>query len=68
MANVQAAASLCKRLLRDIAELQTNPYPNIALHIQDDKIEKACLILTPEGYGPMHLTIEFPDNHTLLAP
>lgn len=56
------------RLLRDVAELQTKPYPNIALHIHDEDIEEACLILTSEGYGPMHLTIEFPPDYPLNPP
>lgn len=55
-------------LLRDVAELQTKRYPNIALHVHDEDIEEACLILTSEGYGPMHLTIEFPPNYPICPP
>lgn len=29
------ALSLRQRLLRDIAEMQVDPYPNIALHMND---------------------------------
>jgi ubiquitin-protein ligase len=68
MSRYMAVAALRQRLLRDIAELQTKPYPNITLHIQDDKIETACLILTPEEYGPMHLTMEFSVDYPLSAP
>jgi ubiquitin-protein ligase len=60
--------TLKQRLLRDIAELQSKPYPNIALHVQDDDLTQACLVLTVEGYGPMHLTVTFPDNFPLSPP
>ncbi|KAI4271486.1 MAG: hypothetical protein LQ337_005966, partial [Flavoplaca oasis] len=46
--------SLRKRLLRDIAELQSEPYPYIEFHVSDS-LEEACLILTPEGSVPLHL-------------
>ncbi|KAM7184603.1 SUMO-conjugating enzyme ubc9 [Rhypophila sp. PSN 637] len=51
---------LRKRLLQDIAELQTNPYPNITLHVDDGDITTACLVLTPQDWRPLHLTVEFP--------
>lgn len=38
--------ALHRRLLQDIAELQTNPYPNIALYMKGDNISK----LTMETY------------------
>jgi ubiquitin-protein ligase len=60
--------TLQQRLLQDLAELQSNPYPNIALHFEDDDITKACLILTVEGYGPMHLTVLFHGNYPLSPP
>lgn len=47
------------RLLQDIAEIQTKPYPGIALHVQDGDISTVCLVLTVKGYGAMHLTIIF---------
>jgi ubiquitin-protein ligase len=56
------------RLLQDIAEIQTQPYPNITLHIQDEDISTGCLILTVKGYGPMHLTIEFNSDYPLTPP
>ncbi|TVY38619.1 Ubiquitin-conjugating enzyme E2, partial [Lachnellula subtilissima] len=63
------ASSLRKRLLQDIAELQSKPYPNITLHVRDDDITAACLILNvEEGYGPMHLTVVFPPNYPLSPP
>ncbi|KAK2612395.1 hypothetical protein QQS21_001659 [Conoideocrella luteorostrata] len=55
-----------RRLLRDIAELQEKPYPNIKLHLVD--LTKACLILTPEGYRRLHLTVHFKDDYPLSAP
>lgn len=45
-----------QRLMRDIAELQEKPYSNIRLHPID--LDRACLILTTEAYGPLHLTIQ----------
>ncbi|KAL8924238.1 MAG: hypothetical protein Q9172_002778 [Xanthocarpia lactea] len=47
-----------RRLLRDISELQKNPYPNIAFHMHDS-LEQACLILSPEKSKPLHLTMAF---------
>ncbi|XMA17750.1 hypothetical protein WAI453_010541 [Rhynchosporium graminicola] len=68
-ANALASAnSLKQRLLQDIAELQTRPYPNIALHVQEGDLTRACLILTVEEYGPMHLTITFPKDFPLSPP
>ncbi|KAG4443344.1 hypothetical protein IFR05_001133 [Cadophora sp. M221] len=63
-----AHPALQHRLLQDIAELQTKPYSNIKLHVQDDNISTACLILTVESYGSMHLTVNFPANYTLSPP
>ncbi len=61
--------SLRQRLMRDVAELLTKPYPNISLHVQDQDITKACLVLNVEGYKlPMHLTVEFPPKYPLVAP
>ncbi|CZR63215.1 uncharacterized protein PAC_13112 [Phialocephala subalpina] len=62
------ATNLKQRLLQDIAELHTKPYPNITLHVNDEDIAEACLVLKPEGYGTMHLTVEFPSNYPLQAP
>lgn len=54
--------------MQDISELQTKPYPNITLHVQDDDLTTACLHLTAESYGKMHLTVAFPSNYPLRAP
>jgi ubiquitin-protein ligase len=62
------ANTLKQRLLRDIAELQSKPYPNIELHVQDDDLTQACLVLNPEGYGLMHLTVNFPNDFPLKPP
>ena len=51
--------ALHRRLLQDIAELQSDPYPNIVLCVQDDNLQKACLLLTPIGKAPLHLTMMF---------
>ncbi|WYZ44643.1 hypothetical protein EsH8_VII_001079 [Colletotrichum jinshuiense] len=62
------AAHLQRRLLQDIAELQQKPYPRISLHTRDDDISRACLVLQPEGWMPIHTTVEFGNNYPLLAP
>lgn len=49
---------LCQRLLRDLAEMQADPYPNITLH-NNDSLTQACLILSPKGQDPLHLTMAF---------
>lgn len=59
--------ALQRRLLRDIAELRSDPYPKIALHPRDDLTE-ACLILTPHQRDPLHLTIYFGRTYPLQAP
>ncbi|KAK0631096.1 hypothetical protein B0T17DRAFT_607763 [Bombardia bombarda] len=60
--------ALRRRLLRDIAELQEKPYPNIRLHVHDDDITTACLILTPENWKGLHLTVFFGSDYPLRAP
>lgn len=60
--------ALRQRLLRDIAELQTKPYPNITFVPYDNDITKACLILTPNGGSPLHFTIVFGERYPLQAP
>lgn len=68
MASASAPAQALKqRLLQDIAELQTNPYPNVELYVDED-LTKACLILTVNGYGPIHMTVEFPATYPLDPP
>lgn len=64
---VMTARLLQQRLLQDIAELQTKPYPGIALHIGDDLVH-ACLILTPEDQDLLHLTIKFHERYPLEPP
>lgn len=55
------------RLLRDVAELQANPYPNILFTSKADDITTACLVLTTERQR-LHLTVNFPENYPLIAP
>ena len=59
---------LASRKLRDIQELTEKPYPGIKVHIDDDNLEKACLILSPPGARHLHLTIEFPADYPLIPP
>ena len=65
---VLAPNALHRRLLHDIDEIQQDPYPNVYLHVDDQDIRKACLILSTEAYGPLHLFIEFGDEYPLYAP
>ncbi|KAL8991677.1 MAG: hypothetical protein Q9169_007755, partial [Polycauliona sp. 2 TL-2023] len=58
--------SLRKRLLRDIAEIQSEPYPCIKFHVHES-LEQACLVLSPEGSKSLHLRMFFRD-YPLRAP
>lgn len=60
--------ALRQRLLQDLAELQTKPYPNITFISYDHDINKGCLILCPNGGNPLHLTVVFTDNYPLGPP
>lgn len=60
--------ALHRRLLQDIAEIQQKPYPNITYRPYDSDITKACLVLTPDGYPPLHLTVNSTTNYPLQAP
>lgn len=61
------AVPLRQRLLRDVAELQTAPYPNTTLHV-NDSLTQACLVLSPVGQDSLHLTMVFHDDYPLHAP
>lgn len=54
------------RLLRDIAEMQHKPYPRIQL--TPVNLTQACLVLTPEAYPPLHLTVLFGPEYPLQPP
>ncbi|KAI4097972.1 MAG: hypothetical protein LQ339_006633 [Xanthoria mediterranea] len=58
--------SLRKRLLRDLAELQSEPYPFIEFLVHDS-LEEACLIFSPEGSKPLHLKMAL-EGYPLRAP
>ncbi|KAJ9636032.1 uncharacterized protein PV06_01180 [Exophiala oligosperma] len=59
--------ALHQRLLRDIAEFQSKPYPYITFIPRTD-IRSACLILTPEAKRPIHLTVNIPQDFPLHPP
>ncbi|KAF2499354.1 hypothetical protein BU16DRAFT_480042 [Lophium mytilinum] len=63
-----AHPSLHQRLLRDITELQKEPYTHFSTHINDKDLTKFCLILKPDGFRALHLTVEIPPNYPLIAP
>ncbi|KAJ8115246.1 hypothetical protein OPT61_g3068 [Boeremia exigua] len=63
-----APNALHRRLLNDIAKVQQHPYPNIHLHVDDQNCHEACVILSTEAYGPLHLFIEFGNDYPLCAP
>ncbi|KAF3031322.1 hypothetical protein E8E12_000998 [Didymella heteroderae] len=63
-----ALNALHRRLLSDVAEIQEDPYPNVHLHVDEQDFRKACLILSTEAYGPLHLFIEFGNDYPLYAP
>ncbi|KAJ8132393.1 hypothetical protein O1611_g1228 [Lasiodiplodia mahajangana] len=57
-----------QRILSDIHELVTKPYPKIALHPHEDDIYRACLVFYPENYPPLHLSIIFRDLYPIEPP
>ncbi|KAK5072023.1 hypothetical protein LTS08_000878 [Lithohypha guttulata] len=59
--------ALRQRLLLDIAELKRVPYPNIEFVPHED-VTKACVILTSNGTGPLHLTVQLPHDYPLRPP
>jgi ubiquitin-protein ligase len=67
-ANTIQSSSLRRRLLKDIAEIEQDPYPNIRLHFEDNDVTRACLVLAPQGQKPLHLKILFPSLYPLIAP
>ena len=54
--------------MQDIEELRMHPYPNIQLHVQDDDLTQACLVVQTDGWGPVHMTVMFGDHYPLAAP
>ncbi|TQN71444.1 SUMO-conjugating enzyme UBC9 [Colletotrichum shisoi] len=62
------ADHLQRRLLQDIAEFQQQPYPRLTLHTRDDNLRHVCLVFQPEGWIPMHTTVEFSNRYPLVAP
>ncbi|KAI1357843.1 hypothetical protein F5Y08DRAFT_323227 [Xylaria arbuscula] len=57
-----------QRLLLDIHELVTKPYPKIELHPNEQNIHKACLVLSPDHYRPLHLSLRFSPQYPLHPP
>lgn len=66
--NLLADHLLKQRLLKDIAELQQKPYPGITLHVHETDISRACLLLTPAGEAPLHLTLYLTSHYPLIPP
>lgn len=60
--------TLRQRLLRDIAELQSKPYPFIKWIPYENDIQRACLILTPDNHVPLHLSVSIPNTFPLHPP
>ncbi|KAI1120083.1 hypothetical protein F5Y10DRAFT_283576 [Nemania abortiva] len=56
------------RLLSDICELVTEPYPKIKLHPHEDNLYRACLIFYPQKYPPLHMSITFPKTYPIEPP
>ena len=60
--------ALRQRLLRDIAEIERNPYPNIVFRSHENDIRKACLLLSSDDTTHLHLAIDFPNDYPLSPP
>jgi len=60
--------ALEQRLLRDLAELKSKPYPFINWIPHENNIHKACLVLTPENHVPIHLSVTIPHDFPLQPP
>ncbi|KAI1391828.1 uncharacterized protein F4822DRAFT_106046 [Hypoxylon trugodes] len=63
-----ARTVLHRRLLSDIREMVEKPYPNIIFYPDEQNLLKACLVLTPANYKPLHLTVNFSNNYPLDPP
>jgi ubiquitin-protein ligase len=59
---------LHNRLLSDIHELMTSPYPHIQLFPSSSCLHKACLHLETPIYGLLHLSIGFLASYPLNPP
>ncbi|KAF8965124.1 hypothetical protein BDZ97DRAFT_1659465 [Flammula alnicola] len=62
---------LLARLYQDLAELQDNPYPGVAVFTDDANLRKLCLVLTPSGPWKdlaLHFDVELPDNWPTVPP
>jgi ubiquitin-protein ligase len=58
-----------QRLLHDVKEMMTKPYPNIRLFIDESDLNEACLVLTPDGYDrPLHFTVNFCEEYPVHPP
>jgi ubiquitin-protein ligase len=62
----QSSRRLLTRLRQDLAELQDNPYPGVAVFTDDANLRELCLVLTPPS-GPwknlaLHFAVELPEN------
>lgn len=59
-----------RRVLHDVHELLSKPYPGIFFRLQDESdLSRACLVISPpDGQPPLHLTIRFPPKYPLDAP
>ncbi|KAF9565751.1 hypothetical protein CPC08DRAFT_747776 [Agrocybe pediades] len=70
----QASANrrLLARLKQDLAELQDNPYPGIAVFTNDANLREFCLVLTPPS-GPwtglaLHFIVTLPEDWPTYPP
>lgn len=60
--------ALQQRLLRDIAELKSKPYPFINWIPHENDFHKACLVLTPDNHVPIHLSVTIPYDFPIQPP
>ncbi|KAF9485780.1 hypothetical protein BDN70DRAFT_870657 [Pholiota conissans] len=70
--STQWSRRLLARLYQDLAELQHNPYPGVAVFTDDADLRKLCLVLTPPS-GPwkdmaLHFDVVLPEDWPISPP
>lgn len=54
--------------MRDIAEIQTKPYPNVQYFPREESIQAGCLIVARNAVESVHLYVWIPEDYPLTGP